>query len=183
MEMPKLNINNFRWYTQDLVCGDQDASFECPSCGAESHFSPNEAARKIPKATGQLQPVGQTVRLTGGFALFVDQIPDRQPLTRGLSIVIGIVTVILVLLLWQHTIFEEGIPGWALLLAFFGGWAVTRLVQPAMSPKLPLWRFSCAECGAGYVLATNGIQARIGDNKGRIVDGPTSGNQTHSPVD
>jgi predicted RNA-binding Zn-ribbon protein involved in translation (DUF1610 family) len=179
LKQNKINLNSYKWFKLDLVRGDQDTSFECPSCGARIRFSHSEASSKNPKATGQLKPVGQTVRLSSGTPLFFDQIHTPQPLIRGLSFVIWIATVIFLIWFWKLTILKGGpVPWWLGALALIGGWGVIKLVlQPAISPKLPLWRFNCPECGAGYVLATNGTKARIGDNKGRIVDGSIPGNQ------
>ena len=179
----RVNLDGYKWSTLELVRSDQDTSFACPSCGSRSHFSYIEASRKNPQGTGQLQPLGQTVRLTSGSAIFFDQIYERQPLIWTLSFMIGIVAVILVIRFWRNTIWPAGVPWWAALLALFGGWAVMRLVQPALSPRLPLWRFNCPECGAGYIVATNGTKARIGDNKGRIIESPILGKKTPSPAE
>ncbi len=181
----QFDIHRYDWFKLDLVKSDRDTSFQCPSCGATSRFSHEEVSRKIPKSTGQLEPIGQTVRLTNGFPLFYSQIYnsnyDRQPLIRIFSLFIGIGTIILLMLWWRQVIYEGGSVPWYIgSLAVFGGWVTVRFIQPILSPKLSLWRFNCSDCGAGYAIATDGNQARIGDNKGRIVDGYTPGNQTHT---
>jgi predicted RNA-binding Zn-ribbon protein involved in translation (DUF1610 family) len=179
-KQPPMDIGIFKWYTLDLVRGDQDTSFACPSCGTRSGFSRAEASRKDPQATGQLRPVGHTVRLTSAFPLYFDRIHEPQPLMRGLFVLIGIATVIFLVWFWRQTIFEGGpVPWWGGALALIGGWAVANYGQTAISPRLPLWRFDCPKCGAAYVLATNGTQGRVGDEKGRITGGSTPGSQTH----
>lgn len=165
----KVNVGGFQWTWLELAQRGQDTSFDCPSCGERSLFSAVEAARRNPDPTGQLQPVGQSVSLTSAAAVFWDHIHEAQPMVRLLGVAVAIATAVLLIWFWRLTLWEGGpVPIWGIVPALIGGWVAGHVAAHAMSPRLPLWQFKCAHCGAEYLVATNGTHARVGDHKGRI---------------